>query len=97
MTLEALPQLQQQLNQALSAEIPPRLLRKPQKIAIDFHDQPYYGKATQEQAKWVRGRAKDGTTRFFRIATAYVIHRGLRLSLAFVLPQDDTVTVLKAL
>ncbi len=52
---------------------------------------------SQEQAKWVRGRAKDGTTRFFRIATAYVIHRGLRLSLAFVLPQDDTVTVLKAL
>ena len=71
MTLEALPQLQQQLNQALSAEIPPRLLRKPQKIAIDFHDRPYYGKASQEQAKWVRGRAKDGTTRFFRIATAY--------------------------
>ena len=47
-----------------SAEIPPRLLRKPQKIAIDFHDRPYYGKATQEQAKWVRGRAKEGTTRF---------------------------------
>ncbi len=99
LTLEALPELQQQLNQALSAEIPPRLLRKAQKIAIDFHDRPYYGKASQEQAKWVRGRAKDGTTRFFRIATAYVIHRGLRLTLAlhFVMPEDDTVTVLKAL
>ncbi len=54
-----------------SAEIPPRLLRKPQKIAIDFQDRPYYGKVTQEQAKGVRGRAKDGATRFFRIATAY--------------------------
>ncbi len=99
LTLEALPALQQQLNGALSAEIPPRLRRKPQKIAIDFHDRPFYGKATQEQAKWVRGRAKAGTTRFFRMATAYVIHRGLRLTLAlhFVLPQDDTVTVLKAL
>ena len=99
LTIEALPQLQQQINRALSAEIPPRLLRKAQKIAIDFHDRPYYGKATQEQAKWVRGRAKAGTTRFFRIATAYVIHRGLRLTLAvhFVLPQEDTVTVLKAL
>ncbi len=97
--LEALPQLEQQLNGALSAEIPQRLLRKPQKIAIDFHDRPYYGKAPQEQAPWVRGRAKAGTTRFFRIATAYVIHRGLRLTLAlhFVLPEEDTVTVLKAL
>ncbi len=99
LTLEALPQLQQQLNEALSAEIPQRLLRKAQKIAIDFHDRPYYGKATQDQAKWVRGRAKAGTTRFFRLATAYVIHRGLRLTLAlhFVLPEDDTVTVLKTL
>ncbi len=99
LTLEALPQLEQQLNRALSAEIPPRLLRKAQRIAIDFHDRPYYGKAAQETAKWVRGRAKAGTTRFFRIATAYVIHRGLRLTLAlhFVLPEEDTVTVLKAL
>ena len=99
LSLEALPVLQQQLNEALSAEIPPQLRRKPQRIAIDFHDRPYYGKAAQERAKWVRGRAKAGTTRFFRIATAYVIHRGLRLTLAlhFVLPDDDTVTVLKAL
>ncbi len=43
LTLEALPQLEQQLNRALSAEIPPRLLRKAQRIAIDFHDRPYYG------------------------------------------------------
>ena len=99
LTLDALPALQQQLNEALSAEIPPRLRRKPQKIAIDFHDRPYYGKAPQEAAPWVRGRAKAGTTRFFRLATAYVIHRGLRLTLAlhFVLPEDDTVTVLKTL
>ena len=82
LTLEALPQLEQQLKRALSAEIPPRLLRKAQRIAIDFHDRPYYGKAAQETAKWVGGRAKDGTTRFFRIATAYVIHRGLRLTAA---------------
>ena len=41
LTLEALPQLKQQLNGALSTEIPSRLRRKPQKIAIDFHDWPY--------------------------------------------------------
>ena len=158
MTLEALPQLQQQLNQALSAEIPPRLLRKPQKIAIDFHDRPYYvagagQMGTRSSQRWhhaffphrhgllqfqavccaittghglTRGcsvgeRGAEGgergqhialrsplsTLRTGRVSKShctrdglklhYVIHRGLRLSLAFVLPQDDTVTVLKAL
>ena len=47
----------------------------------------------------MRGQAKDGTTRFYRVATAYVIHKGLRLTLAlrFVLPTDDTLTVLQHL
>lgn len=70
LTVEALPELQQQLNEALAAQLPPRLLRKPQRVALDFHDQPYYGKAPQEEAQWIRARANDGTTRFFRIATA---------------------------
>jgi putative transposase len=45
---------------------------------------------------WVRGEAHDGTTRFYRVATAYLMRHGLRLTLAirFVLPEDDTVTVL---
>ncbi len=99
LTVEALPDLERSLNQALTAELPPRLLGKAQKIAIDFHDRPYYGKASQEEALWVRAKAKDGTTRFLRLATAYVIHRGLRLTVAvrFVLPEDETVDVLKAL
>jgi hypothetical protein len=48
---------------------------------------------------WVRGQAKDGTTRFYRVATAYLVLRGLRLTLAlrFVLPGEDTVSVLDAL
>ena len=99
LTLEELPALESSLNGALTARLPARLRRKRQRIAIDFHDRPYYGKATQEEAKWVRGKAKDGTTRFFRIATAYIIHKGMRLTLAlhFVLPGENTVTVLKRL
>lgn len=99
LTLEALPELERRLNEALCAELPRRLRRKPQQIALDFHDRPYYGKAAQEEAPWVRGRAKDGTTRFFRVATAYVIDKGMRLtlSLRFVLPEDSTVAVLKTL
>jgi len=64
-------------------------------VAIDFHDRPYYGKTPQAEGLWVRGRARDGTTRFYRIATAYVMHNGLRVTLAlrFVLPGDSTVRV----
>lgn len=99
LTVEALPELQQHLNEALAAQLPSRLVRKPQRVAFDFHDQPYYGKAPQEHAQWIRARAKDGTTRFFRIATAYVVHKGLRLTLAihFVQPQDSTVAVVNSL
>ena len=44
----------------------------------------------------MRGEARAGTTRFYRVATAYAIVRGQRLSLAmrFVLPQEETVEVL---
>lgn len=97
--VEDLPELGQQLNAALAAQTPKRIYRAPQDVAIDFHDRPYYGKQPQSTGLWVRGQAKDGTTRFYRIATAYVILNGLRITLAirFVLPEDDTLTVLQDL
>ena len=54
--------------------------RHAQEVAIDYHDRPYYGKGTQAEGLWVRGHAKDGTTRFYRVATAYVVLNGLRLT-----------------
>lgn len=97
--VEELPALERQLNAALVAQLPTRLYRAPQDVAIDFHARPYYGKQPQATGCWVRGRAQDGTTRFYRIATAYVMYRGLRLTLAmhFVLPNEATLTVLQIL
>src|SRR3989441_11854588 len=97
--VEELPDLDRRLNAALAAEVPPRVRRHAQEIAIDYHDRPYYGKAAQVKGLWVRGQAKDGTTRFYRVATVYLILNGLRLTLAlhFVLPTDDTVNVLDIL
>lgn len=99
LTVEELPKLERCLNAALAAEIPSRVWRRARDIAIDFHDRPYYGKTSPEEGLWVRGKAKDGTTRFYRVATAYVILNGLRVTLAihFVLPGDDTVAVLDIL
>jgi hypothetical protein len=94
--VEDLPELEQQLNAALRAEVPRRVWRQAREVAIDFHDRPYYGKQPQSDGLWVRGKARDGTTRFYRIATAYVILNGLRVTLAlrFVLPDLDLVSLL---
>jgi putative transposase len=99
LTVEGLPELERRLNAALGAEIPPRVWRQERDVAIDLHDRPYYGKIPQEEGLWARGKAKDGTTRFYRVSTAYVMLNGLRVTLAicFFLPGDTVVTVLDAL
>lgn len=97
--VEDLPKLERQLNAALAEKIPTRVWRQARDVALDFHDRPYYGKTPQEKGLWVRARAKDGTTRFYRIATAYVMLHNLRVTLAihFVLPREETVKVVKTL
>lgn len=97
--VEDLPDLERRLNAALAVEIPERVQRRAREVAIDLHDRPYYGKATQTDGLWVRGQAKDGTTRFYRVATAYVMVKHLRVTVAvrFVLPDETTVTILEDL
>jgi hypothetical protein len=97
--VEELPELERRLNAALAAEVPPRVRRPAHAVALDYHDRPYYGKAPQATGLWVRGHAKDGTSRFYRTATAYLRLKGLRLTVALrcVLPTDTTVSVLETL
>jgi putative transposase len=95
--VEDLPRLERQINAALSANWPKKLRRGgPIEVAMDFHDRPYYGRSEQAEGLSVRGEAKAGTTRFYRVATAYAIVRGQRLTLGirFVLPREETVEVL---
>jgi hypothetical protein len=97
--VEDLPVLEARLNAALAGEVPHHVRRQSQEVAIDYHDRPYYGKGEQAQELWVRSKAKDGTTRFYRVATAYLILNGLRVTLAihFVLPEDEAVGVVDGL
>ena len=97
--VEDLSVLEARLNAALAAEVPRHVRRQSQEVAIDYHDRPYYGKGEQAQELWVRGKAKDGTTRFYRVATAYLILNGVRVTLAihFVLPEDEAVGVVDGL
>jgi hypothetical protein len=94
-----LPKLERALNQALAHALAPALRDRAQEVAMDYHDQPYYGKSAQETGLWVRAAAKAGTTRVYRVATAYVICRGLRLTLAikFVRANQSHKQVLKFL
>jgi putative transposase len=78
--------LEEQVNRALQSRIPPRIIRhkqRKQRIAIDLHLIPYYGKSTDVAAPYLyRSQAKAGTTTFFAYATAYVICRNKRVTLA---------------
>ncbi len=86
-------------NAVLQATIPRELWGRRVEVAIDFHDEPSYSKTNEIQTYVSRGAARDGTTRFWRTATAYVMHQGLRVTLAimYILPEYSRLTVVKRL
>lgn len=94
--------LQRASNHALASQLPVWLRDHPKEVALDLHDEPYYGKDDdpEDPECWIcRGEARAGTTRFYRCATAYVMHRDVRFTLAveFVHPGDDLIQVVKRL
>lgn len=94
-----LHQQEVEMNAALQACIPDGMPRGGLEVAIDTHDEPFYGKTPELRAYTCKTRAKAGTTRFFRIASAYVIWREVRLTLAltYVLPEDTLPQVVAKL
>jgi hypothetical protein len=88
-----------EMNNALAASIPVSMRRDEVEVAMDFHDEPFYGKTAEVKAMTCRGQAKKGSTHFIRVASAYVIWRQVRLTLAvlYVLPDDDTLMVVQRL
>lgn len=92
----ALPvsQLRQQeaeMNAALQAAVPVGMPHGGLEVAIDIHDEPFYGKTPELRAYTCKARAKTGKTHIFRIASAYVIWWEVRLTLAltYMLPNDS--------
>ena len=99
LTIDELSEQEKQANLALAECIPESVARQLIEIAIDYHDEPFYGKQETTRAITCSGQAKKGTTHFVRIATAYVIWRQVRLTLAvhYVLPDEEALEVLKIL
>lgn len=94
-----LRQQEAELNAALASAIPVGMPRGGLEVAIDTHDEPFYGKTPELLTYTCPGQAKAGTTHFFRIASAYVIWHEVRLTLAltYVLPEDDLPGVVERL
>jgi len=99
LTVEDLHQHEAEFNAALAECIPSAMPRGGLEMAIDFHDEPFYGKSEALQAYTCRGEAHEGTTYFWRIASLYVIWRGVRITLAltYVLPKESGLDILQRL
>ena len=81
-TLPPFAQLQQRLNRALQGDLPQALRRRRQPLAIDLTLIPYHGKPHKEHDEIYRSQAKSGTSHFHAYATAYVIRKGQRFTVA---------------
>ena len=80
--LPALPEVEQRLNQALATKLPKGFARKPRMVAIDLTMIPYYGKPLHDEREIYRGKSKAGTSNFHAYATALLVHKCQRFTLA---------------
>ena len=73
---------EKQLNEALWHDLDWRYWQKPQVVAVDLVEAPYYGQADSDPDEIRRGKAKQGTTHFHVFATVYVVRQNRRVTLA---------------
>jgi putative transposase len=98
-TLPEIDELQRRLNLALVAHVPKALRRKSRMVAIDLTLIPYHGQPAHDKKEIFRGEPKSGTTHFHAYATAVVLHKGYRYTLALVRVEygDSMTEVLRRL
>ena len=71
--------IEKQVNAALDAELPGRVWKKRRNVAVDYHDEPFYGKSSELMRYACQGKAHAGTTYFYRVAASTSFPRGCRL------------------
>jgi Transposase DDE domain len=98
-TLPDIHELQRRLNRALQGDLPKGLRQRRQPLALDLVLIPYHGAPRCDANEVYRGQAKSGTTHFHAYATAYVIRKGQRftVALAYVRKGDGLAGVLREL
>ncbi|HBY98323.1 MAG: hypothetical protein M5U01_00160 [Ardenticatenaceae bacterium] len=74
LSVEQLREYEAEINAALQDWVPEQIFKQKLDAASDEHDEPFYGTRPELRAYTVRSRARKGTTHFFRIASAHVMH-----------------------
>jgi putative transposase len=93
---KTLPVLERRLNEALTGQLPRRWTRRSWQVAIDWHLTPYYGQPYASRNELYYGKPRQGTKQFHAYASACLIDRGERytVALAWVRRHESTVTAL---
>lgn len=96
---KTLPVLERRLNEALTTELPRRMLQRKWQLAIDWHLTPYYGQPKRSRNELYYGKPRQGTKKFHAYATACIVEYGHRytLALTWVRRHESMVTVLRRL
>lgn len=99
LSVTELQEIECKMQTMLKVDLPRRLWKWPLDLAMDLHDEPFYGKDPTLCAYACRGEAYKGTTWFYRVATVYVVHHQIpcTLGIVFVLPEYSIQDVLEAL
>ena len=71
-----------QLNAALAGHLPKVLRKHLQRLAIDLTLIPYHGQPFRDLNEIYRSQAKSGTSHFHAYATAYIVRKGQRYTVA---------------
>ena len=88
-TLPEIVELQRRLNLSLATNLPKALYRKSRRVAIDLVLIPYHGEPLQDEKEIYRSQPKRGTSHFHAYATATVVHKGHRYTLALIRVEKD--------
>jgi hypothetical protein len=91
--------LENRLNGALVDRLPRRLQRRPWPVAIDWHLVAYYGEPKRSRNEIFYGKPRQGTKKFHAYASACIVSRGVRYTLAvtWVRRHETTVVALRRL
>ena len=79
---EDILELERRLNRGLVTRIPKALYHKSRALAIDLTLIPYHGEPARDAKEIFRGEPKSGTSHFHAYATAVVLHKGYRYTVA---------------
>ena len=83
-TLPGYSTLKRQVNAALAGHLPKPLRKRPQIVAFDLTLLPYYGADAKDNDQIYRSTAKRGTCSFSAYASAYIVHKGQRYTVALM-------------